>query len=178
MSNDNCVTFDYFCGGGGSSQRPHRHRPVFSLATSQKHGGKTTSHYQWNYCSSFSSVSRLLRRPWPITLNLGWLLLTTTKQEKILLLFFLSALYQYSRLLFQDSRTFHTKYYSQFILLKCTNRRYVLVLLYHISTYYTRILYSVKETIKRRIACCFAFIVSITVGGLEKWLKSGLRQVS
>ena len=103
-----------------------------------------------------------------------------TKQEKILLLFFLSALYQNSRLLFQeDSRTFHTKYYSQFILLKCTNRRYVLVLLlYHIRTYYTRILYSVKETIKRRIACCFAFIVSITVGGLEKWLKSGLRQVS
>ena len=150
MSNDNCVTFDYFCGG--SSQRPHRRRPVFSLATSQKHGGKTTSHYQWNYCSSFSSVSRLLRRPWPITLNLGWLLLTTTKQEKILLLVFLSALYQYSRLLFQDSRTFHTKYYSQFILLKCTNRRYVLVLLlYHIRiilVYYIVLRRLLKEELR------------------------------
>ena len=149
MSNDNCVTFDYFCGGGGSSQRPYRRRPVFSLATSKKHGGKTASYHQWNYCSSFSSVSRLLRRPWPITLNLGWLLLTT-KQEKILLLFFLSALY-YSRLLFQDSGTFHTKYYSQFILLKCTNRRYVLVLLYHIRiilVYYIVLRRLLKEELR------------------------------
>ena len=163
-------------------QKPEATPPpaCICLATSQKHGGKTASHHQWNYCSSFSSVSRLLRRPWPITLNLGWLLLTTVLSKRKFYCCFFSRLYISILGCFSKTvglSTLNTTL--SLYLLKCTNRRYVLVLLlYHIRTYYTRILYSVKETIKRRIACCFAFIVSITVGGLEKWLKSGLRQVS